>query len=76
MDTGGRLGGLFGEDSYAAGYSEQPQDLCLERAYLIQEDGSFAKDADGNFVEWGSGILLKWENIVALEFFPLEAEGL
>jgi hypothetical protein len=76
MDTGGRLGGLFGEDSYAAGYSEQPQDLYLERAYLIQEDGSFAKDADGNFVEWGSGILLKWENIVALEFFPLEAEGL
>lgn len=74
LDTGGRLGGLFGENSYAAGYGEEPQDLYLERAYLVQEDGSFAKDADGDFSELGSGILVKWDNIVVLEFFPLEAD--
>jgi Family of unknown function (DUF6338) len=36
------IGGLFAADSYAAGYPEQPQDLLIERAYLMEEDGSFA----------------------------------
>ena len=63
------MGGLFADDSYAAGYPETPQDLFLEEAYLVQSAGSFATDAGGGFVELGSAILVDWDDVEHLEVF-------
>jgi Family of unknown function (DUF6338) len=76
QDDLGWVGGLFGAESYAAGYPEQPQDLYLESAYQLLDDGSFALDDDGDFVELGSGLLLRWEDVLHLEFFAEPVEGL
>ena len=72
--TDGWVGGLFGEDSYAAGYPESPQDIYLERAYDVEADGSFARDDRGNPQELGSGILVRADDILHLEFISLEGE--
>jgi hypothetical protein len=73
MKSGSRLGGLFGANSYASGYPELPQDLLLERVYVVdQQSGSFVKDEEGKFVETGSGLLLRWEDIEVLEVFWIE----
>lgn len=68
-ESGHWMGGLFAEESYAAGYPEKPQDLFLEEAYLVQSDGSFAADPAGGFVELGSGVLVNWEDVEHLEVF-------
>ncbi len=65
------VGGFFGDDSYAAGYPETPQDLLLEESYKMTEDGSFAEN-DGEFVALGSRLLVRFEEIDVLEFFPVE----
>jgi hypothetical protein len=65
------IGGLFGEASYAAGYPE-PQDLYLETAYVMREDGSFDRDAAGEPVPLGSGLLVRWDELEFVEFFPTE----
>lgn len=72
--TDGWVGGLFGGDSYAAGYPESPQDIYLERTYVVEADGSFARDAQGNPQELGSGILVRADDILHLEFVLLESE--
>jgi hypothetical protein len=73
MNSGVRLGGLFGANSYAAGYPEQPQDLFIEKAYLVdQRDGTFLRDGTGSFRETGSGVLLRWDDVELLEVFKLE----
>ena len=69
------LGGLFGEYSYAAGYPETPQDLWLEKTYVMTADGDFATDDEGNFLETGGGLLIRWEEIDLLEFFHVEGSG-
>jgi uncharacterized protein DUF6338 len=63
------VGGLFGEDSYAAGYPEEPQDLLLQQSYKMSADGSFVEE-DGDFVVIGSRLLIRFEEIDVLEFFP------
>jgi hypothetical protein len=65
------VGGLFGANSYAAGYPETPQDLWLEKTYVVQEDGEFATE-NGNFVETVGGLLVRWDDVDLLEFFQVE----
>jgi hypothetical protein len=70
-DDGPWLGGFFGEDSYAAGYPEEPQDLYLERTFAMdQADGSFLTDTAGNPQELGSSLLIRWSEVQFLEVFP------
>ena len=67
------VGGFFGPESYAAGYGEEPQDLLIERAYHLLDDGSFAEgESEGGYVELGSALLVRWEELDQLEFFPSE----
>ena len=69
------IGGLYGPNSYASGYPEQPQDLLLERTYRLNEDGTFAEgSAEGGFDEVGSAMLIRWEDIAELEFFSTGSE--
>lgn len=68
----GWVGGLFRDDSYTAGYPEEPQDLYLEETYEMRTSGEFAADAQGDLVGLGSGLLVKWDDILHLEFFPDE----
>jgi hypothetical protein len=64
------VGGLFGANSYAAGYPE-PQDLLLETTYRMDGDGAFAQGSDGGLQDLGSGILVAWEDVHFLEVFQL-----
>lgn len=72
MKDGRWIGGLFGGDSYAAGYPEEPQDIFLERNYRIDDEGIFLRTQDGGFDPIGSGVLVRWEDVRSLEFFELE----
>lgn len=72
-DTGRWVGGRFGSRSYAAGYPETPQDLFIEQAFLVDDDGNFVRDGDG-FIETDSGILLRWDDIRVIEVLPTEVE--
>jgi hypothetical protein len=67
------LGGAFGDNSYAAGYPEEPQDLLLEKTYRMAADGSFER-TDGSFAEIGSKLLIRFDEVDFLEFFPADAE--
>jgi hypothetical protein len=67
------VGGLFGAESYAAGYPE-PQDLLLETTYGMEADGSFSEGPDEGFEDLGSGILVSWEDVHFLEVFRLETD--
>lgn len=73
-DERGWVGGLFRDDSYAAGYPEEPQDIYLEETYEMRTSGEFAADRQGNLVGLGSGVLVKWDDILHLEFFPDPAD--
>lgn len=68
------VGGLFGAESYAAGYPEVPQDIYLEQGYRVRADGTFERDDDDDFVGTGSGLLVRWDEVEFLEFFPEIAE--
>jgi len=69
LKTGERVGGLFGSRSYASAYPE-PQDLFLEQAWRLTEEGL----PDGPVV--GSrGLLIRQEDIEVLEFIELEVNG-
>jgi uncharacterized protein DUF6338 len=70
LKGGDWIGGAFGAESYAAGYPENPQDLLLERAYQLKDDGSFVQDDAGRFVEVGSRLLVGWDEMCFIEFFP------
>lgn len=72
-DDGRWLGGFYGEDSYAAGYPEEPQDVYLERTYAMnQGDGSFVTDNAGHPVELGSGLLVRWDEVRFMEVLSEE----
>lgn len=67
-DDGRWIGGFYGEDSYAAGYPEEPQDIYLESTYAMnQGDGSFVTDDAGHPVELGSGLLVRWDEVRFME---------
>jgi hypothetical protein len=69
------LGAFFGDESYAAGYPEEPQDLYLERTFAMdQEDGSFIVDAAGNPDDLGTSLLIRWSEVQFLEVFPEEEQ--
>jgi len=79
LKDGEWIGGLFGDNSYAAGYPE-PQDLLLEQAYEVLDDWRFAQgDTPEDFVPVGSSILISWTEVQFLEAFdftrPDESEG-
>lgn len=67
------VGGLFGAESYAAGYPE-PQDLLLETTYRMEGDGSFSQGRKGELEDLESAILVSWEDVLFLEVFPLETD--
>jgi hypothetical protein len=67
------VGGLFGAESYAAGYPE-PQDLLLETTYRMESDGAFSEGSNDGFDDLGSGILVSWEDVHFLEVFRLETD--
>jgi hypothetical protein len=64
------VGGFFGKASYAAGYPDEPQDLLLEKTYLVHEDGTFAVAEDGSYRDLGSQLLVRFDEIEFLEYFP------
>jgi hypothetical protein len=66
------VGGLFGADSYASGYPEEPQDIYLEAAYRMSENGEFEKDANDQPIPVGSGLLVRWSELESIEIFILE----
>lgn len=71
--TDGRwVGGLFASQSYASGSTERPQDLLLEAAVEVGEDGSFTLDQEGRPVAVGSALLVLRDTIQHLEFFDRE----
>lgn len=75
LKEGGWIGGRFGAASYAAGYGESPQDLYLEEAYLMNEDGSFAEgERPDGYADLGSGVLVQMDSAVHLELF-MSSEG-
>ena len=62
------LGGFYGDESYAAGYPEEPQDLYLEQTFAMdQNDGSFVRDADGRPVALGTALLVRWDEVLFME---------
>ncbi len=73
LKAGPWLGGFFGEESYAAGYPEQPQDIYLERTFAMnQQDGSFVIDADGGPTDVGTALLVRWDEVEFLEVYAEE----
>ncbi len=69
LKDGEWIGGLFGDKSYASGYPE-PQDILLELAYKVLDDGTFAQgDKPEDFVPLGSSILISWTEVQFLEAF-------
>jgi len=75
LRDGERVGGVFGEDSfataytsYAAGYPEE-QDLYLAESVEVDPDtGEFVLDRDDTPVPRDSGILVRWSEVEYLEF--------
>lgn len=62
--------GPFGEKSYADGYREAPEDLYLEDAYQVNDDGVFVEGIEpGGFFSLGSALLIAREDILHVEFF-------
>lgn len=65
------IGGLFGAESYAAGYPEL-QDIYLESAYRMTPEGEFERDEEGRPIPTGAGLLVRWDELDSLEVFRLE----
>jgi Family of unknown function (DUF6338) len=68
---GGWVGGLFGGDSWASGYGENPQDLYLEKTFeMDQATGEFLPgEKEDQYKEKGSGLLVRWEEMEYIETF-------
>jgi hypothetical protein len=64
---GGWIAGVFGADSYASGYGEEPADIYLERVVHLRPDGSFEEGPDGEVVLSKFGVLLKRDDIATTE---------
>lgn len=70
LTTGQWIGGLFSQDSYAAGYGEAGQDLLLEQRYAMTSDGQFVPgDNDNDFNPLGSAVLIKRQDTQFIEIF-------
>lgn len=66
LATGHRVGGVFGGNSFASAYPER-QDVFLEEAWLLTEDGTPDQPIPGS-----RGLLLRQEDVDLLEFIELE----
>jgi hypothetical protein len=65
LRDGERIGGLFGLDSNASLYPEA-QDLYLQQAWRLDEDGTFVEP-----VESTRGVLLKRDDVAVLELLQV-----
>jgi hypothetical protein len=65
---GDRIGGEFGEGSFASGYPEA-QDLFLERGWTLDETGEFVGPAPGS-----EGLLISRDEIEVIELWSPLAE--
>lgn len=75
MKSGVWLGGAYATSvdaelkSYTAGYPEQPQDIYLASAVVVDAStGEFVFGADGKPERTGSGLLVRWDEVEYLEF--------
>jgi uncharacterized protein DUF6338 len=68
LRTGERVGGLFREASFASAYPE-PQDVFLEQAWRLTEDGTPEQPVPGS-----RGLLLRQDEVEVLEFIELEVD--
>src|SRR5207249_735467 len=66
LRSGKRVGGVFGQRSFASAYPE-PQDLFLEQAWELAEDGSLLGRVPGS-----RGLFLRREDVEVLEFMAME----
>jgi hypothetical protein len=69
LSSGERLGGFFGERSFATGYPEPP-DLFLEEAWHLTEDGAPVQPIPGS-----RGVLVKHDVVELLEFLEVSIDG-
>ena len=63
LRDGERVGGFFGDGSFASSYPEV-QDLYLEEAWRLTPDGAFVERLSGS-----RGLLLRRETVELLELF-------
>ena len=63
LKGGDRIGGFFGDGSVASSYPEA-QDVYLEEAWRLAEDGSFLRPLPNS-----RGLLLRHENVELIELF-------
>jgi hypothetical protein len=68
LKTGERVGGWFGNDSFASAYPE-PQDVFLEEAWRLTEDGTPDEPVPGS-----RGLLLRQDDVELLELIDLEVD--
>jgi uncharacterized protein DUF6338 len=66
LRDGERVGGVFGEDSFAAAYPE-PQDVFLEEVWRLSRDGSFVEPLEGT-----AGLLVPETSIDLVELLTAE----
>jgi hypothetical protein len=66
LRDGERVGGVFGEDSFAAAYPE-PQDVFLEEVWRLSRDGSFVEPLEGT-----AGLLVPGTSIDLVELLIAE----
>jgi hypothetical protein len=69
LRDGTNLGGVFAEDSFASAYPGK-QDLFLERAWRLDEDGGFVEPVDDS-----AGLLISRDLVRAVEFLEPDEEG-
>jgi hypothetical protein len=63
-----RVGGFFRDRSLASAYPE-PQDVFLEQAWLLTEDGTPDQPVPGS-----RGLLFRQDDVEVLEFIELEVD--
>jgi len=66
LRQGDRVGGVFGDGSFATAYPE-PQDVFLEEAWRLGEDGSFIEPLEGT-----AGLLVPGPSIDFVELLTVE----
>lgn len=66
LHDGERVGGVFGEDSFATAYPE-PQDIFLEEVWRLSDDGTFVEPLEGS-----AGLLVPGTSMDFVEFLTEE----
>jgi hypothetical protein len=69
LSSGERLGGFFGQRSFAAGYPER-QDLFLEQAWRLTDDGTPQQPIPGS-----RGVLVRHDLVELLELLEVSVDG-